>query len=240
LIRRKVKSRVRHKKRNLAAKSSAVDRRTQRLISKATEVFLQYGYDGTSMELIADRAEMTRRTVYNYFPGKDELFARIVEGHFAHLMQRMNLEQDVTASAGSQLVRYCNAVATEMIRVQRLAEVRLLMDVAKRFPELAHGLRGSTTEIFVDNLAQHLEHFVVRKQLEIPDVRQAALILIAVSMLPMLRAMTGVAGSETIEPAMLGLIKETVEMFCLRYQPRSKSVRRVRGRPLLKARHNRT
>ncbi|MEM9292416.1 MAG: TetR/AcrR family transcriptional regulator [Acidobacteriota bacterium] len=49
------------------------------VIEAATEEFLAHGFAGTSMDRIAQAANVSKRTVYNHFPSKDELFQAIVE-----------------------------------------------------------------------------------------------------------------------------------------------------------------
>ena len=45
----------------------------------AIEEFLASGYDATSMDRIAARADVSKRTVYNHFPSKETLFAAILQ-----------------------------------------------------------------------------------------------------------------------------------------------------------------
>lgn len=49
------------------------------IIEAATDEFLASGFDGTSMDRIADVADVSKRTVYNHFPSKDDLFQAIVD-----------------------------------------------------------------------------------------------------------------------------------------------------------------
>jgi AcrR family transcriptional regulator len=51
----------------------------QRLIEVATELFAQRGYEGTSIEAVLERAEVSRGSLYHHFPGKDRLFEAVVE-----------------------------------------------------------------------------------------------------------------------------------------------------------------
>jgi hypothetical protein len=150
----------------------------------------------------------------------------------------MDLAEDPSASAEMQLTRYCEAVANELIKVNHLDQVRLLIDVAKRFPHLVQGLRLSSTEVFIANLSRHLDDLVKQGELAIPDTRQAALIFAAAIMLPMLRALTGVTGADVMEAKMHRMIKEIVEMFCLRYKSRrgkNSGKASSRKRPLARA-----
>lgn len=45
------------------------------MLDAALAVFAEYGYDGATLDAIAERAEFGKGTLYNYFPGgKEELF----------------------------------------------------------------------------------------------------------------------------------------------------------------------
>ncbi|MGZ2749081.1 TetR/AcrR family transcriptional regulator [Burkholderia stagnalis] len=54
------------------------DRKRAAIVSAAIEEFLAAGYDATSMDRIAARADVSKRTVYNHFSSKDALFAAIL------------------------------------------------------------------------------------------------------------------------------------------------------------------
>jgi len=54
------------------------DRKRAAIISAAIEEFLAAGFDATSMDRVAARASVSKRTVYNHFPSKEALFAAIL------------------------------------------------------------------------------------------------------------------------------------------------------------------
>ncbi|WMY12159.1 TetR/AcrR family transcriptional regulator [Paraburkholderia phenoliruptrix] len=54
------------------------DRKRVAVIAAAIDEFLAAGFHGTSMDRIAARANVSKRTVYNHFPGKEALFAEIL------------------------------------------------------------------------------------------------------------------------------------------------------------------
>jgi AcrR family transcriptional regulator len=56
--------------------------REELIISKAEELFCEYGFDNVSMDTIARETEFTKRTVYRYFNSKEDLFfAAALKGH---------------------------------------------------------------------------------------------------------------------------------------------------------------
>lgn len=50
----------------------------RRLMEKAKELFIQFGYKAVSMDQIAEAAGISKATIYNYFPSKEELFVKVM------------------------------------------------------------------------------------------------------------------------------------------------------------------
>lgn len=55
------------------------DRKREAIIQAAIAEFRANGFEVTSMDKIAALAEVSKRTVYNHFPSKEELFAEILQ-----------------------------------------------------------------------------------------------------------------------------------------------------------------
>jgi TetR/AcrR family transcriptional regulator, regulator of autoinduction and epiphytic fitness len=62
-----------------ASHQRLTDRKRAAIIAAAIEEFRAAGFDATSMDRIAARADVSKRTVYNHFPGKEALFAAILQ-----------------------------------------------------------------------------------------------------------------------------------------------------------------
>ncbi|MFJ4143658.1 TetR/AcrR family transcriptional regulator [Pseudomonas sp. NPDC089734] len=54
------------------------DQKRESIVLAAIAEFRDRGFEVTSMDRIAARAEVSKRTVYNHFPSKEELFAEIL------------------------------------------------------------------------------------------------------------------------------------------------------------------
>ena len=50
----------------------------QSIIRAATQLFLRYGYSYTTMDAIAQKAVVTKQTVYSYYHDKDTLFVNMI------------------------------------------------------------------------------------------------------------------------------------------------------------------
>ena len=55
------------------------ERRRAEILDAATQVFLENGYGGATIDLVVARAGASKATVYSFFGGKEGLFAAIVE-----------------------------------------------------------------------------------------------------------------------------------------------------------------
>ena len=79
--------------------SRLTDRKREAIVQAAIAEFREHGFNGTSMDRVAAAAEVSKRTVYNHFPSKDELFEAIL----GHLWDRSQSLADVPYDASRPL-----------------------------------------------------------------------------------------------------------------------------------------
>jgi AcrR family transcriptional regulator len=65
------------------------ERRRPEVLDAALGLFLEHGYDGTSMQAIADRAGVTKPVVYACFPGKDELLRALLRREEGRILEEI-------------------------------------------------------------------------------------------------------------------------------------------------------
>jgi len=119
-----------------------------RILDAATELFFSRGYGATSIEAIAKRVRISKRTFYHRFADKPALFAAVVHRIIGGLrppasvpiIQGTNLE-DVL----ERIARLILDAATSPIAV---CLYRLMVAESSRFPELAQVVtrEGATAE----------------------------------------------------------------------------------------------
>jgi AcrR family transcriptional regulator len=61
----------------------------QRITEAAYDSFWRLGFKRASLDAIADRAGVTKRTLYAYFRSKDDLLAAVLSQHAATLLDRL-------------------------------------------------------------------------------------------------------------------------------------------------------
>ena len=62
----------------------------QRVLDAALELFAEHGFEGTSLQQIADRLGVTKAAVYYHFRSKDDLLSALVEPAFDELNQLLD------------------------------------------------------------------------------------------------------------------------------------------------------
>ncbi|MEV6282004.1 TetR/AcrR family transcriptional regulator [Kribbella sp. NPDC051770] len=76
--------------------------RREQLITIARALFAQKGYEGTSVEEIAARAEVSKPVVYEHFGGKEGLYAVVVDREVRSLLDTVTAS--LTAGRAHELV----------------------------------------------------------------------------------------------------------------------------------------
>src|SRR5580704_2316702 len=56
------------------ADASLPERRKEEILDAAARIFAQHGYRNTDVEYIAQAVQISKGTIYRYFPSKEELF----------------------------------------------------------------------------------------------------------------------------------------------------------------------
>jgi TetR/AcrR family transcriptional regulator of autoinduction and epiphytic fitness len=69
------------------APTRLTDRKREAILDAAVAEFRSAGYEATSMDRVAERASVSKRTVYNHFPSKEALFAKILERLWEHSVE---------------------------------------------------------------------------------------------------------------------------------------------------------
>ncbi|MFF9278955.1 TetR/AcrR family transcriptional regulator [Streptomyces griseosporeus] len=81
----------------------------ERLYSAAVELFMEKGYENTSINEIADRADVARGTFFNYFQRKEDIITAWGERRRAALVTALDQNGALTPDSIAQL-RQCMAI----------------------------------------------------------------------------------------------------------------------------------
>lgn len=102
-------------------------------VKAASEVFLRYGYARTTMAELAAAAGLSRPTLYELFPGKDDLFATVI-GHLSQqTLRQYRGKLPRLRTLRTKLHHFCGDWATHGLKlIERHPDARDLFDL--RFP----------------------------------------------------------------------------------------------------------
>lgn len=115
-----------------AAPQRLTDRKREAIVRAAVEEFRTAGYEATSMDRIATAAGVSKRTVYNHFPSKDELFALMLE----HLWDSSVASVDVAYRADQPLALQLRRLLLQKLEV--LADQRFIDLARVAMAEIIH------------------------------------------------------------------------------------------------------
>ena len=147
---------------------SVSERKRDEIRRAALLLFTRDGYERTCVDAIAAEAGVSKRTVYNHFGDKENLFLWVVQQTFSSLI---GLTEEIV-DRGLSDVRDENALEPALVATvlelsrtvtqlpERVALVRLIISEAPRVPVLAQPWRnrGTITDIFVKQLTRLAAH----------------------------------------------------------------------------------
>ncbi|MGO9514481.1 MAG: TetR/AcrR family transcriptional regulator [Steroidobacteraceae bacterium] len=111
-----------------------------RILAAATELFLAEGYGLTSIAAVAARAGISKRTFYDRFDDKEQLFAAVVHRIIEHIRPPPEVPLLAGAALPDELRRLAGFMLRAAVTPQALALHRLVIADAVRFPELVRAV----------------------------------------------------------------------------------------------------
>jgi TetR/AcrR family transcriptional repressor of mexJK operon len=153
------------------------DRKHQSMVDAARRLFLEQGYEGTSMEQIAVKAGVSKQTVYKHFADKQKLFSEIVLATTSQvdrivgliagpMVETRDLKRDLTL-LGRQFI-------AELMHPPVLRLRRLVIANADRMPDLGRTWYEQGFERVLGTLAATFAALSRRRLLSVEDPLIAA------------------------------------------------------------------
>lgn len=116
------------------------DRRKAEIVRTATELLSRYGYQGMSLEDVAERTDIAKATLYHYFSGKDELVAAVLDSLTVNVNSR--LEAELEAVGASSYLNQLRALIREQVHIltDTAPEVAAVFAWPTSWPEAFEGI----------------------------------------------------------------------------------------------------
>jgi TetR/AcrR family transcriptional regulator, mexJK operon transcriptional repressor len=205
---------------------SVSERKREEIQRAALTLFTRDGYERTSVDAIAAEAGVSKRTVYNHFGDKENLFLLVTQRTFTWMI---GLVEEVVgrhlddlrdpAALEQTLVETLREMSRTITQLpERAALIRLLITEARRFPVLTEPWRARGT--ITDVISARLARLADRGLLSFGDPVEATQHLTALTLNQLnTRSLFGtfeISAAETER-----VIRSGVHVFLLAYAPRA-------------------
>ncbi|MEM8883336.1 MAG: TetR/AcrR family transcriptional regulator [Planctomycetota bacterium] len=198
-----------------AKRKSRTEAKREEILAAASHVFREEGYDTTSMDRIAERADASKRTVYNHFGSKEALFEAVVAGLLESMHAAKQVAWDPDRPLADQLGEFARAKGAISDDEASMALMRVVLGVAIHRPDFVARVQQKF-ESEEDALVRWLRDADAAGALSVPDPALAAELFWAM------------AAGALFWPAVIGapirpnrrdaLVAELVETFLARYR----------------------
>src|SRR3982750_454218 len=160
-------------------KSAAIER-DQRLIEVATRLFLDRGFDATSLDAVAEAARVSKPTVYAHYGDKRGLFAAVLRREIARWLAPLSAAAETKLSSASdisveqRLVEIGREMLTFTCGPDAVAFSRVMTSQAINFPDIAKLGKEEGWLKAVATTARFFDHLVAQGALDVDDTTIAA------------------------------------------------------------------
>jgi TetR/AcrR family transcriptional repressor of mexJK operon len=156
----------------------AANTKADEIRTAARRLFLRYGLRGTSMDAIAEEANVSKQTLYRHYGSKDQLFVGVLVSmtsdrlrqDVADLLPTYQLTRPELADA---LVGVARAIVDFLLAPEYLALMRVVIAEVRDFPELAATFRSSVVVRGAAALANLLSSQHVAPLVSVRDLEPA-------------------------------------------------------------------
>lgn len=146
--------------------------RERAFLDAALQLFAANGYSGTTMDQVAEAAGLTKPTLYQYFPSKEALFARMM------LEKRDTMLAAFAMPDGGGMVEQLHAFAWRyadtVMQPMMLSLARLILAEVQRFPEIGRAYQAAGPDQLLAALKAFLESQRATGRLRFQDAELAA------------------------------------------------------------------
>ncbi|WP_322041255.1 TetR/AcrR family transcriptional regulator [Burkholderia diffusa] len=209
------------------ASPSAARSKRDEILAAATRVFLRQGYEGASMDLVAQEAGAARRTLYNQFQdGKEELFRAVVERVWS-AFPVLDIVAEAQAQADPEigLRRIATAVASFWEPQLAIDFLRMVIAEGARFPDLTESFFKHGKTPAMSAVRAYIEMQGERGTLSIKNAERAARQFLGLIDEPLLWIRVLGREEKFTRAERQAVIDEAVEIFLGHYRARPRGRR---------------
>ncbi len=111
------------------------DKLHEHILWTAKDIFLELGFERTSMDVVASRAETSKRSLYAHFESKEKLFLAVIDLVRRLFLSRLRMPEDYSDQPTEALVMFCAQYLKFLLYEYSIQMIRVSMAESTRFPE---------------------------------------------------------------------------------------------------------
>lgn len=146
----------------------------QAILDAAKCLFLELGYEGSSMDSIALAAGVSKLTVYNHFNDKETLFIAAVENHCENQLPALDFDLKPDMAIETALNRIALRFQSIIYSKEGLELHRLMCSMTQHNPTLVHKFFAAGPMRVLSHMTRLLEQAHAQHKLSIANSVQAA------------------------------------------------------------------
>lgn len=188
------------------------------IVTAAAELFLERGYGDVSMDAIASKASVSKRTVYSYYQNKETLFGDVMSLRCQQIggMEECPLtnQELITSLLPPDVLQKTGEHVLRIITSPQVNEMyRVVTAEAVRFPELGKTYFGFGPAWVIEQLRMYMDDQVRLGTLDIPDTQKGACNFLGMVIFPLQMQMMLGLKSEFSEDELSDAAKSAVDTF---------------------------
>lgn len=196
-----------------------VDEKAHAIVQAARKTFLSRGFDAASMDHIALTAGVSKRTVYNRFRSKEELFGAAITETCQSLLP-VNVD-DIEASLEPKelLFKLARIVVGGILQPDAVSLRRIAAFEAERTPAIGRAFMENGPQWMVDKYAPIMERLAQKGVFDISNAREATWQLGALITEPLHTKVLMGAAPADLDAAIDAQVHRGVTAFMKIYRP---------------------
>lgn len=129
--------------------------RPQELLDAALSLFVEKGFAATRSEEVAQRAGVSKGTLYLYYPSKEELFKAVVRGKLSNVIAEGQRAVERYQGSTAELLRMLMLMWSQQVLNTPVGGIhKIIIAEVRNFPDIA--------QFYVDEIIKPVDELIVR------------------------------------------------------------------------------
>jgi len=159
--------------------TSRQEMRRREILDVARDLFVEHGFEQTSLDMIISKTGGSRRNIYDLFGNKDGLFEAVMTDQLQTVLARTHVPKEIAEDrpVREQLEQIGLNFLNGLLQPAVLRTLRQFIVASGDRPQLGHRAFATGPAVLYGQLKAYFEQMVAADRLVLPDTAAAARIL---------------------------------------------------------------